>query len=263
MSAPLPTKADVVARLGELKALESGWLWGDGTAFDAAGLDRLAALFTEHYPEYLPMPSVGPVPPNLVGLEWSPKVGTCAGSGLGQHYPSLEIDLTTMVGDWHDMHMGSKECESYVVDLSRAEGWAWVALKIGAMAAEAITEPGHLEPATFGWTESGAKVREAVREFSGSAMGEEGEQITEADLAAILEVAKTTPAVVERLRADPVRLPEIQGHDDHVVAEPVEVNMADFLDPPSLEWTEADYRAAEAAREFGESVTGTTGGDHL
>lgn len=33
-----------------------------------------------------------------------------------------------------------------------------------------------------------------------------------------------------------------------------EVNLSDYFDPPSLEWNESDYKAAEAARKFSEDL---------
>jgi hypothetical protein len=41
--------------------------------------------------------------------------------------------------------------------------------------------------------------------------------------------------------------------DDASAPKIMEVDLADYFDPPKLEWTKADYRASEAARVFGES----------
>ena len=60
---------DIASRLEELKKIKDGWLDGAGQAPSHEGLDWLAGVLKDRYPDYLPRPYAYPVPDGGVQLE--------------------------------------------------------------------------------------------------------------------------------------------------------------------------------------------------
>ena len=65
----VPHPLDVAARLDELRAMQDGWLDGDGKAPDHAGLDWLADAFNHYYPDTAPLPRIYPTEEGGVRME--------------------------------------------------------------------------------------------------------------------------------------------------------------------------------------------------
>ena len=69
----LPDALDIASRFEDLKKLKDGWLDGAGRAPSHEGLDWLARVLKDRYPDYLPRPYAYPVPDGGIQLEWSIK----------------------------------------------------------------------------------------------------------------------------------------------------------------------------------------------
>lgn len=115
---------DVALQLDELRALEDGWLNGEGIALPADGLDWLAAGFEKHYPEELPLPHIYPTPTGGAQLEWT----------LGSHEVNVEVDLTKGTGEWHKLDVSSGRDEMDSLDLTDPHGWSTLRERIGRLA---------------------------------------------------------------------------------------------------------------------------------
>ena len=115
---------DVALQLDDLRALEDGWLDGEGIAMPAEGLDWLAAGFEKYYPEELPLPHIYPTPPGGAQLEWT----------LGSHEVNIEVDLTKRVGEWHELDVSSGRDEMDSLDLTASAGWSTLLERIRRLA---------------------------------------------------------------------------------------------------------------------------------
>lgn len=114
---------DAALQLDELRALEDGWLDGEGIAPPADGLDRLAAGFEEHYPDELPLPHIYPTPTGGAQLEWT----------FGSNEVSVEVDLTTGVGEWLEVDVSSGRAEAESLNLHDSSGWSTLRDGIGPL----------------------------------------------------------------------------------------------------------------------------------
>ena len=114
---------DIPARLNEFRDLKDGWLEGDGVAPSLEGLDWLAAGFDRHFPDDLPLPYLYPTPEGGVQAEWS----------LSENEISLEVDLVTRQGAWHQLDMNTNADEARKLNLDDVKGWTWVVAEIRKM----------------------------------------------------------------------------------------------------------------------------------
>jgi len=117
---------DIPARFEELKLLRDGWLDGIGIAPPPDGLDWLAAIMTEKYPDHLPLPYAYPVAEGGVQFEWP----------LGSHEPSLEIDLNGKTGEWHDLDFGTGKEAEEPLDLRDEKDWEWLIGRLTELAGD-------------------------------------------------------------------------------------------------------------------------------
>ena len=111
---------DVPARLDEFRAMQDGWLDGEGLAPRHAGLDWLADALDRHFQADAPLPYTYPTPAGGVQLEWS----------LGRREISLEIDLTTRRAQWHWADLDSDEDAEVELNLDAAADWEWLGAEI-------------------------------------------------------------------------------------------------------------------------------------
>ena len=111
---------DVPARLDELRAMQDGWLDGEGLAPSHAGLDWLSGALERHLPGEAPLPYAFPTPDGGIQLEWP----------LGRRDASLEIDLTTHQAEWHWADLDSDDDAEAELNLDDAAGWEWLGAEI-------------------------------------------------------------------------------------------------------------------------------------
>ena len=103
----------VDAQLDDLGTLRDGWLDGDGTALDRAGLKWFSAMFGELYPTDLPLPHLYPTPVGGLQAEWS----------LRGCEIDLEVDLKTHDGTWDESGPGD---DAYELELNLDDGNDWM-----------------------------------------------------------------------------------------------------------------------------------------
>ena len=111
---------EIASQLEELRALNDGWLDGDGLAPPPEGLDRLDAQFEEHYPERLPLPRIYPTPTGGAQLEWT----------LGSSEVNVEVNLATGEAEWHVVDVSSGKDELDSLDLNTRRGWCLLVERI-------------------------------------------------------------------------------------------------------------------------------------
>jgi len=115
---------DVPARLDELQLLKAGWLDGGGKAPNTISLEKLGQLFTDYYPNELPLPYTFPTENGGVQFEWR----------INEATPEIEIDLPSYRGEWLS---GDDEA---TFDLTSAEGWAGLADRVASLVATILNE---------------------------------------------------------------------------------------------------------------------------
>ncbi|MCE2434685.1 MAG: hypothetical protein J4F29_17440 [Candidatus Latescibacteria bacterium] len=106
--------------LDEFRDLKDGWLEGEGVAPSLDGLDWLAATFDRHFPNDLPLPYLYPTPEGGVQAEWS----------LSANEISLEVDLVTRQGAWHQLDMNTNADGARKLNLDDVKDWTWVVAEI-------------------------------------------------------------------------------------------------------------------------------------
>jgi hypothetical protein len=111
---------DIASRLEDLKKIKDGWLDGAGRAPSHEGLDWLARVLKDRYPDYLPRPYAYPVPDGGVQLEWSIK----------RQEISLEIDFESRRGDWHSLDLNTSQEEQRELRLTDDADWSWVITRL-------------------------------------------------------------------------------------------------------------------------------------
>ena len=116
----LLAQLDVPACLDEFRALEPGWLEGDGLAPSSAGLDWLADAFVRLYPSDAPLPHTYPTPEGGVRMEWS----------QGANVIVLEIDLNSRIGEWLWFDRNSDAEMERTLDLDVPDSWEWLVSEI-------------------------------------------------------------------------------------------------------------------------------------
>jgi hypothetical protein len=105
---------DVPARLESLGLLRDGWLDGTGTRPSTAGLQWLAKLWLEQWPDDMPLPYVYPTPDGGVQLEWS--FDDCSAT--------LEIDFSSRRGEFLSVRTADGDVvKNLQLDLSTGDGW--------------------------------------------------------------------------------------------------------------------------------------------
>jgi hypothetical protein len=116
---------DFLARMAELGRLEPGWYDGWGAAFHPPALAWLTSAVCEHFPATL-TPLAFPMPEGGVSLDWK----------IGDHRPSLGIDLGARAGYFHDLNIVTNADQASVVDLDSPAGWRRVADTLREFVAE-------------------------------------------------------------------------------------------------------------------------------
>lgn len=115
-----PPGTDLSARLDELRL-------GRGRPLPAGGLDWLAAAFARWYPADLARPFLFATPESGLQATWS----------LPPFAPSLDVDLATRTGRWHDAARGGQPSP---LDLSSAADWAWVVDRLRRLRADSARQ---------------------------------------------------------------------------------------------------------------------------
>ena len=113
------------AQLNDLRVLQDGWLDGDGKAPSSDGLEWLRDTFECNYPAQMPLPHLYPTEKGGVRAEWSPDPREI----------TLEFNLETQMGEWHELNLESDDVSERTLNCDDAADWQWLVDRIKGMAA--------------------------------------------------------------------------------------------------------------------------------
>lgn len=111
---------DIPARLDELRLLKDGWLEGSGKAPSHEGLEWLAKVFSQQYPDDLSLPFLYPTAEGGVQAEWT----------LAPAEMTLDIDLETRHAEWHALDTKTDAEDARELNLGEADDWLWLTAEI-------------------------------------------------------------------------------------------------------------------------------------
>lgn len=116
---PIGFDRGVSSQIVELAQLRDGWLDGDGRAPCADGLDWLRSVLVQQ--SSLDVPHLYPTAWGGVQAEWL----------IGAVDITLEIDLISHQGEWHELDMSSDdEAFEKVVHCDDQTDWDWIVARL-------------------------------------------------------------------------------------------------------------------------------------
>lgn len=89
-SAEMVRNYELAATFDNLTQLEDAWFEGTGKAPDSIGLQDIAQIMIQFYPEKLPLPSIVPTQDGNLLFEWQT-----------ENMPSVDIDLASKIASFH------------------------------------------------------------------------------------------------------------------------------------------------------------------
>jgi len=104
---------DIDLQFEEIAQLKSGWLDGEGTAYEPEALRELAKRFDQHFSADLPLPRLYPMPEGGIQAEWT----------FGRWEVTLPIQLGSFEVEYQAMQMDTKECRDLDFTLATPAGW--------------------------------------------------------------------------------------------------------------------------------------------
>ena len=113
---------EIDAQLNKLSSLEDGWLDGEGLAPPHQGIVWLASVLARHYRTNVPSPYLYPTEEGNIQVEWS----------LGEREITLEINLMTHSGYWHELRLDTDHESDCELDINSTDDWSWIAKRIEA-----------------------------------------------------------------------------------------------------------------------------------
>ena len=111
---------NVAKQLDDLRALQDGWLEGEGFAPPVPGLDWLSGGFAQHFPWDLRPPHIYPTVAGGVQAEWS----------LGSNEVSLTIDLESHIGEWHELDFETGAVHERTLNCDTTSHWKWLVSRL-------------------------------------------------------------------------------------------------------------------------------------
>ena len=120
---------DISLQLADIRTLEDGWLDGDGSAPSQSGVDWIESRLNRYLPADFPRPYLYPTAYGGIQVEWSIKSNDV----------SLEIDLDSHLGIWHQLNLkpqlnlqSDDEIEREL-NLDHSSAWEWIICQINCM----------------------------------------------------------------------------------------------------------------------------------
>ena len=107
---------DIEHQIDELLRLEDGWLDGEGAKPSEDGLNWLRNRLLDHYTAKAPELHLYPTEDGNVLAEW----------WVGSHDVTIEIDLNSHKGYWHDYDSSTKQTKERDVDCNETTCWIWI-----------------------------------------------------------------------------------------------------------------------------------------
>lgn len=121
--------SDIRCQLDDIRALEDGWLDGEGRAPSLSGIDWIESRLHRHLPADLPRPYLYPTEAGGVQLEWS----------IESNEISIEVSLESHLGIWHQVSLKPQQTlhpsdeRERELNLDDASDWEWIIRQINCM----------------------------------------------------------------------------------------------------------------------------------
>ncbi len=109
-------------QLQKLANLKNGWLDGEGLAPSLDGIAWLAVMFGQNYSDIGVPPYLYPTEEGHVQVEWT----------IARRELSLDIDLETRIGYWHELDLETGLADDRSVDISSPFEWEWLGKRLEA-----------------------------------------------------------------------------------------------------------------------------------
>lgn len=119
----IDTPSDISLQLDTIRALEDGWLDGDGVAPSLSGIDWIESRMYRYLPADFPRPYLYPTESGGVQLEWS----------IESNEVSIEVSLESRLGVWHELNLQSKKDSERELNLEQSSDWEWIIRRINSM----------------------------------------------------------------------------------------------------------------------------------
>jgi len=114
-------RSSIDEQLKKMLLLEDGWLDGNGLTPSSQGLNWLAGLFALYYnKDNLPPPHLYPAEEGNMQVEWR----------LGAREITIEIDLKSHSGFWHEMNFDTGSEHECILDIDSEHSWSWMIKRI-------------------------------------------------------------------------------------------------------------------------------------
>lgn len=121
--------SDISRQLDDIRALEDGWLDGEGRAPSQSGIDWIESRLHRYLPADLPRPYLYPTEAGGVQLEWS----------IETNEVSIEADLESHLGIWHELNLNPQQNlqpsdeRERELNLDQSSAWEWIIHRINGM----------------------------------------------------------------------------------------------------------------------------------
>lgn len=119
----IDTPLDISLQLDTIRALEDGWLDGEGLAPSLSGVDWIESRMYRYLPADFPRPYLYPTESGGVQLEWS----------IESNEVSIEVNLVSRLGVWHEFNLQSKKDSERELNLEQSSDWEWIIRRINSM----------------------------------------------------------------------------------------------------------------------------------
>lgn len=129
LSQLIDNPSDISLQLDDIRALENGWLDGNGRAPSEAGIDWIESKLYRYLPSGFPRPYLYPTEAGGVQLEWS----------VESNEVSIEVSLESHLGVWHELNLRpelnlqSPDERERELNLDQSSAWEWIIRQIDGM----------------------------------------------------------------------------------------------------------------------------------
>lgn len=120
---------DISLQLDDIRRLKDGWLDGAGRAPSQSGVDWIESRLNRYLPADFPRPYLYPTVSGGIQVEWS----------IESNEVSLEIDLDSRLGIWHQLNLrpqlnlqSDDEIEREL-NLDHSTAWEWIICQINCI----------------------------------------------------------------------------------------------------------------------------------
>ncbi len=103
-------------QLDDIRKLSNGWLDGEGAAPSRDGINWIESKLHRYIPSDFPPIYLYPTETGGILIEWS----------IESNEASIEVDLESRIGIWHELNVQSGEDDEREFNLDQAANWQWV-----------------------------------------------------------------------------------------------------------------------------------------